>query len=118
MGRLVGVSVLPGTPQLASPKESHTEISISYKTDWPISSGFLLTLVAYINPLFLSMLVAWLSTFLSRAVYILLLSGLGRNGRNGLPPSQHSPVLIASTSCLVDPPILPAWPISVYLKHD
>ena len=28
---------------------------------------------------------------------------------------SHCP---APTSCLVDPPILPSWPISVYLKYD
>ena len=78
-GHLLGVSVLPRTPQPESPKENHTEISISYKTDWPISSGFLLTHVAYINPLFLSMLATWLSTFLSRAAYIFPLYWSGQN---------------------------------------
>ena len=72
-GLFFGVSVPPDIPELASPKENHTEISISYKTDWPISSGYLLALVAYINPLFLSMLATWLGTFLSEAGHILLL---------------------------------------------
>lgn len=49
---LLGVSVPPGTPQPRNPKENHTEISISYKADWPIKSGYILALVAYINPLF------------------------------------------------------------------
>ena len=72
-GLLVGVSVPLGTPQLTSPKENHTEISISYKTDWPISSSYLLAPVAYINPLFLSVLATCLGTFLSEAAHILLL---------------------------------------------
>ena len=118
-GLLIGVSVPPGTPQPASPKENHTEISISCKTDWPISSGYLLALIAYINPLFLSMLARWLGTFQSWAGYILLFGGLGRNaeGASCFPEysCSHCP---NSTSCLVDPPILPTWQISVYLKHD
>ena len=86
-GLLVGVSVLPGTPQLASSKEKHTEICISYKTDWHFSSGYLLAPVAYINPLFLSMLATWLGTFLSQADYTLLLpwSGQDCGGRFLLP---------------------------------
>ena len=39
----------------SSPSKNHTEFSISYKTDWPISSGFVLALIIYINPLSLSM---------------------------------------------------------------
>ena len=45
-------SVPPGSHGRLAPKENHTEISISYKADWPTSSGFLLTLMTYINPLF------------------------------------------------------------------
>ena len=65
-GLLVGVSVPRNTPEPATPKENHTEISINYKTNWTISSGYLLALVAYINSLFLSMLATRLSTFFSR----------------------------------------------------
>ena len=76
---LVGIYVLPSSPQPASPKGNHTEISVSYKTDWPISFGYLLALVAYINPLFLSMLATGLSTFLSGIAHILLLWCSGQN---------------------------------------
>ena len=51
-GQLVVVSVPPGSPQLVNPKENHTEVSINYKTVLPISSGFLLAIMTYINPLF------------------------------------------------------------------
>ena len=100
-GWLVGVYVLPGTPQPASPKEIHTEISISYKTDWPISSGYLLDLVAYINTLFLSMLATWLGTFSAGQVtscFFGVWAGLQRE----LPASQNTPVLFA-------PHLLPVW---------
>ena len=48
-------------PTAGKPKEYHTEVSIGLQTDWAISLGFLLTLITYINPLFLSMLaiMAW-----------------------------------------------------------
>ena len=59
-GRLVGVSVPPGYPITGKPQKiNHTEISIGYKADWPIRSGFLLTLITYITPLSLSMLATW-----------------------------------------------------------
>ena len=116
---LVGVSVPPGTQQPTSPKENHTKISISYKTDWPISSGYLLALVTYINPLLLSMLATQLGTFHSRAGYILLLSGMGKNGGGSFLLPRFSCFLCStSTSYLVDLHIIPAWPISIYLKHD
>ena len=47
-----------------------------------------------------------------------MLIGLGRSGGGSFSSLafsySHCP---ASTSCLVDPPILPAWPISVLLKY-
>ena len=71
-GRLVGVSVPPSTPQLASPKKiNHTEISISYKVDWPIRSGYLLALITFVSPLSLTTLATRLSIFLSWEGYIL-----------------------------------------------
>ena len=51
-GLLFEVSVPSSTPQPASPKEKHIEISLSYRADWSIRSGYLLAIVAYINPLF------------------------------------------------------------------
>ena len=88
-------------------------------TDSPISSGFLLTLVAYINLLFLSTLATWLGTLLSWADYILLLPWSGQDWEDwafSFPEfsCSHCPT---STSCLVDSPILPAWLISVLLKY-
>ena len=77
----VGVSVLFGSRQLASPKENHTEDSIRLETDWPINSGYLLALITYVSPLFLSMLATWLSTFLSVAAYISPLWWSGQNCR-------------------------------------
>ena len=103
-GLLVGVYAPPNTPQPESPKENDTEVSISY---WSISSGFLLTLVAYINPLFLSTLATWLSTFLSQADYILFLPWSGQDTRRELPASQNTPVLIT-------PPLLPVWLTHLY----
>ena len=54
-----------------------------------------------------------------RAGHILLLQWSGqKSGRASFFPKfsySHRP---ASISNLVDPPILPAWPISIYLKHD
>ena len=118
-GRLVGVSVPPGTPQLASPKEiNHTEISISYKAVWPIRSGYLLALITYVTPLSLSALAIWLGTFFSCQLTCCFSGGLHRSGEGAFSSLalsySHCP---ASTSCLVDPPILPAWPISVLLKY-
>ena len=113
-------SVLPGSPQLFSPKENHTEDSVSYKADWPIRSGYLLALVAYINPLFWSMFAMWLSTFFSGADHILLLQWSGKEwekSTSASPEFSCSPCII-STSCLVFLPTPPAWPISIYLKHD
>ena len=111
-GLLVGVSVSPGTPQSASPKENHIEDSISYKADRPIRSGYLFALVAYINPLFLSMLATWLGTFHSGAGHMLLLwwSGLDCQGSFLLPRILPFSLLHlyflsdfpAYTSCLAD----------------
>ena len=116
---LVGVSVQRGTPQSVNPKEYHTEVSISYKTDWSISLGFLLTNShIYSNPQLFSVLAMWLSIFSSGADYILLRCGLGRNGKwtsSFLAFScSHFP---ASTFCLVDQPIFSAWLISLLLKY-
>ena len=62
-----------------------------------MSSGFLLTLITYINPLFLSMWATWLGTFLSEAAHILLLRWSGQNCRgNFLLPK----ILLFSLPCL------------------
>ena len=49
---LTEVSVPSGPAVIQSQR---TEVYINYKTDWPISSGFLLVLITYISPLFLFM---------------------------------------------------------------
>ena len=121
-GRLVGVSVPPGTPtsRQTPKKTNHTEISISYKADWPIRSGFLLTLITYVTPLFLSTLATW-AQYLSQCDSLHVASLVVWTGVAEEPPCfpefscSHC---ITSTSCLVFPPILPAWPISVLLKYD
>ena len=41
-GLLVGVFVLPSSPSCLVPEKNHTEISVSYKADWPIRSSLLL----------------------------------------------------------------------------
>ena len=119
-GLLVGVSVLPSSPQQANPKENHTEISISYKTDWPISSSFLFVLVTYINPLVWSILATWLGTFLSCADYLLLPRCSAQDCKESASsfPEFSCSHCNTSTSCLVFPPILSAWQISIFLKHD
>ena len=72
--------------------------------------------------MFLSVLAIWLSTFLSAIVTSCFFSVWTGLQRNGLLPSQNSPVLI-------DLPLLPVWlsrlyflpgywPISVYLKYN
>ena len=92
-------------PKLFISPQNHTGISISYKADWPLRSGFLLVLVAYINPLFLYMLAMWLSTFFSGAEHILLLWWSGKEWKESTSSSPEfscSPCII-STSCLVFP---------------
>ena len=84
---LLWFSVPPGCPQLANPKENHTEISISYKADWPIRSGYLLALVAYIDPLFWSMLAMWLLFQWGRSHPAVLVVWAGVEGINFLHPS-------------------------------
>ena len=59
-------------------KINHTEISISYKADWPIRSGYLLALITFVTSLSLSTLATRLSTFLSWAGYMLPLWGSGQ----------------------------------------
>ena len=98
-------------PIIVTSQRNHTEVYISYKTDWPISSGFLLTLITYISPLFLSMLATWLGTLFSEAVTSCFFRGLGRTAEewaSSFPEFSCSPCP-ASTSCLVVLPILPAW---------
>ena len=99
--------------------KSHTEISISYKADWPIRSGFLLVLITYIAPLSLSTLAIRLSTFLSGGSLHVASSVICAEVAEGVScflehSCSHRP---SSPSCLVDLPILPAWPISVLLKY-
>ena len=115
-------SVPLGFPSRQAPEKiNHTEISISYKDDWPIRSSLLLANShILINPLFWSMLAMRLSTFFSGAAHILLLWWSGQEweeSTSSSPEFSCSPCII-STSCLVFPPTPPAWPISVYLKHD
>ena len=100
-------------------KINHTEMSISYKANWPIWSG-LLVLVTYINPFFWSILAMWFSTFFSRADHILLLQWSGQEWEESTSsfPEFACSHWVISTSCLVFPPTPPAWPISVYVKHD
>ena len=117
---LLVFSVLPDSHSCLAPKENHTENSISYKDDWPIRSGYLLILMTYFNPLFWYMLAMWLSTFFSGAAHILLLQWSGQEweeSTSSFPEFSCSHCTISS-SYLVFPPILPAWPISIYLKHD
>ena len=120
-GCLVGNFCPTQFPQLFSPKENNTKNSISYKADWSIRSGLLLANShILINPFFWSMLAMWLSTFFSGADHILLLRWSGQEweeSTSSSPEFSCSPCII-STSCLVFPPTPPAWPISIYLKHD
>ena len=105
-----------GKPQR---KINHTEISISYKADWSIRSGYLLALITYVTPLSLSMLATW-AQYLSQCDSLhvassVVCAGMAEGVSSSLALSySHCP---ASTSCLVDLPILPAWPISVLLKY-
>ena len=102
-GRRVGISVPARYPTTGkSQRIKHTEISVSYKADWPIRSVFLLVLVTYINPLFWFILVSWLSTFFSWQITSCFLSDLRRTGSNQLLPPQNSPTLLASF-------LLPVW---------
>ena len=111
----------PVPPSCLAPKKNHTQISVSYKADWPIRSGYLLANShILINPFFWSILAMWLSTFFSGAAHILLLQWSGQEWKESTSSSPEfscSPCII-STSYLVFPPTPPAWPISVYLKHD
>ena len=47
-----------------------------------------------------------------------LCGGLSRTAEELLLPEYSLSLCSTSTSCLVFPPILPAWPISIYLKYD
>ena len=95
------------------------KVYISYKTDWPISSGFLLTLITYINPLFLSMLATWLGIFFSRAGHILLLLWSGQGWRESfllprillfsLPRLYFLSGWPAYTSCLSNQHLFKPW---------
>ena len=106
--------------QPASNKENNTESTSGYKTDWLIRSGFLLTLITYINPLFSSMLATW-AQYLSRCDSLNVASSVvctGMAERELLLPEYSKSLCSTPTSCLAFPPILPAWPISVLLKYD
>ena len=97
-------------PMVVRSRRIPKKVYISDKTDQPICSGFLLTLVIYINPLFLSMLATWLSTLFSGTGHILLLRCLNRTvERVSFFPEYSCSYCPTSTSCLVFPPILPAW---------
>ena len=108
-------------PQLFSPKENNTEDSVSYKADWPIRSSLLLANShILINPFFWSILAMWLSTFFSGVDHLLLLRWPGQEweeSTSSFPEFFCSPCIIF-TFCLVFLPTPPAWPISIYLKHD
>ena len=100
-------------------KINHTEISISYKADWPIRSGFLLVLITYINPLSLSMLATWLSTFLSMAAHMLPLQWPGQEWRGSFLLPRILPVYLlhpyflsgfpAYTACLTNQRFIKIW---------
>ena len=100
-------------------KINHTEISISYKADWPISSGFLLTFIAYINPLFSSMLAIWLGTFSSGAAYIFPFWWSGQNCGGSFLLARILPVSLlhlyflsgfpAYTACLANQRFIKIW---------
>ena len=93
-------------PQPFSTKEI-TQRSTLIINDWTINSGFFLTLITYINPLFLSMLSTWLGAFFSKAVTSCLFCGGAGLQKNGLSSSQ-------SSSVLIDPPLLPVWLFHLY----
>ena len=78
-GQLVGVSVPPGTPQLANPKEkSHT--GLHKVINWlALSSGYLLALIPYVTPLSLSMLAHGSVPFSAGQVTCCLFGGLRRS---------------------------------------
>ena len=100
-------------------KINHTEISISYKADWPIRPGFLLTLITYVTPLFLSTLATW-AQYLSQCDSLHVASLVVWTGvAEELPcfPEFSCSHCSTPTSCLTFPPILPAWPISILLKY-
>ena len=61
-------------------KINHTEISISYKADWSIRSGYLLALITYVTPLSLSMLAHGSVPFSAGQVTCCLFGGLRRSG--------------------------------------
>ena len=90
-----------------SQRINHTEISISYKADWPIRSGYLLVLMTYLNPLSLSTLATRLSTFLSWAGCILPLRWSAQEWPRELPDSSN-------TLSLFSPPLLPVWLSRLY----
>ena len=116
---LLGFLSLPVPQQPASNKEkSHTGLHkvINWLT---LSSGYLLALITYVTPPSLSMLATW-AQYLSqcdslRVASSVVCAGMAEEVSSSLALSySHCP---ASTSCLVDPPILPAWPISILLKY-
>ena len=116
-----GFLSLPVPPSCLVPEKNHTEISISYNADWPIRSGYLLAnSYILINPFIWSILAMRLSTFFSGAAHILLLwwSAQEWEESTSFSPEFSCSLCIISTSCLFFPPIPPAWPISIYLKHD
>ena len=100
-------------------KINHTKISISYKADWPIRSGYLLALITYVTPLSLSRLAIWLGTFFSCQLTWCCFGDLRRSGRgNFLIPSlllfslPHLYVLSvfpAYTSCLANQCLFKTW---------
>ena len=102
-----------------SKKTNHTEISISYKADWPIRSGYLLALITYVTPLSLSTLAHGSVPFPAGQLTSFLSGHLGRTAEGASCFPEYSQSLFSiSTSCLAFTPILPAWPISVLLKYD
>ena len=116
---LLGFPSCPVPQQPANPKEKlHT--GLHKVINWlALSSGYLLALITYVTPLSLSMLATW-AQYLSQCDGLhvassVICAGMAEEPFSSLALSySHCP---ASTSCLVDPPILPAWPISVLLKY-
>ena len=117
---LLGFLSSPVPQQPASNKEKlHT--GLHKVINWlALSSGYLLALITYVTPFFLSTLATW-AQYLSQCDSLHVASSVVYAGvaeELSCFPEFSCSHCITSTSCLVDPPILPAWPISVLLKYD
>ena len=115
---LLGVSVPPSTPQSASNKENHTQSTLGYKLIGPLGQATYQLLYLFLPHYPYLHQPHGSVPFSVGQVTSCLFGDLCRSGEGAscFPEysCSHRP---ASTSCLVDPPILPAWPISVLLKY-